>query len=225
MTKQPDAVLFDLDGTLLDTAPDFHWVINQLLTEQDREPVSYAFLRTYVSNGARAMVCAAFDITTDHPDFKKLHQRMLDLYLGHLDVDTVPFTGVSDLLNWLERLEIPWGIATNKPALYTLPVVTGLNLKARAASIICPDHVTERKPHPESLQLACRQIGCEPQNTLYIGDHLRDIECGQRAGMVTIGACYGYIDANTNPRNWGADYYVSCASEIKPLLQSIYPLK
>lgn len=222
MPQQLDAVLFDLDGTLLDTAPDFHWVINELLTAEGRAPVSYDFLRHYVSNGARAMVCAAFEITPEDHCFPELHLRMLDLYLQHLDVDTVPFDGITELLSWLDQKQIPWGVVTNKPELYTLPVMTGLDLISRAASIVCPDHVHERKPHPESLHLACQQMSCEKGNVWYIGDHNRDIECGRRAGMTTIGALYGYIDADTDPIQWNADHYVDCATEIKPLLQSIY---
>ena len=225
MSQPLEAVLFDLDGTVLDTAPDFHWVINQLLAEEDMEPVSLEFLREHVSNGARAMVCAAFEIDITDSRFTALHQRMLSLYLQHLDVDTIPFQGISDLLDWLEHHQIPWGIVTNKPELYTTPVLEGLNLQHRASSIICPDHVTERKPHPEPLFLACTQIGCQPENTLYVGDHIRDIESGRRAGMKTIAAGYGYIDADTDIRSWAADHYVDCASEIKPLLQSLYALQ
>lgn len=219
------AVLFDLDGTLLDTAPDFHRVINRLLEEQQRPTVSYDFLRAHVSNGARAMVSAAFGLDPEHPDFGALHQRMLELYLSHLDVDTTPFEGIDTLLDWLEQQQIPWGVVTNKPELYTLPVMSGLNLTQRAACIICPDHVSERKPHPEALLLACTQIGCDSQHCVYIGDHQRDIECGRRAGMLTIGALYGYLDEYADADNWQADHYVNRADALKPLLQSIYALK
>ncbi|MCO4756892.1 MAG: HAD-IA family hydrolase [Oceanospirillaceae bacterium] len=225
MSQPLEAVLFDLDGTVLDTAPDFHWVINQLLAEEGLDPVSLESLREHVSNGARAMVCAAFNIDIENSRFTDLHQRMLSLYLQHLDVHTTPFQGISDLLDWLEQHQVPWGIVTNKPELYTTPVMKGLNLQHRASSIICPDHVTERKPHPEPLFLACTQIGCLPENTLYVGDHIRDIESGRRAGMRTIAAGYGYIDADTDIRSWEADHCVDCASEIKPLLQSLYALQ
>lgn len=224
MSQPLHAVLFDLDGTLLDTAPDFHWVVNQLLREHDRPTVSYEFLRGHVSNGARAMVSAAFDLDPEHPNFTALHQRMLALYLSHLDVDTVPFQGIAALLDWLDARQIPWGVVTNKPELYTLPVMSGLKLDTRAACIICPDHVTERKPHPEALLLACDQIGCDSRYCVYIGDHQRDIECGRRAGMLTIGALYGYIDNETNTDEWQADHYVNCADALQPLLQSIYAL-
>ena len=220
--KLPAGVLFDLDGTLVDTAPDFHFVINQLLNEHNRPPVSYDFLRGYVSNGARAMVSAAFSLEESAPGFDKLHQRMLELYLQHLDVDTRPFPGIEELLSWLGQHSIPWGIVTNKPELYTTPVMTGLDLKPAAGTVICPDHVSERKPHPESLFLACSEINTEPTQCVYIGDHRRDIEAGQRAGMKTIAVSYGYIDEGESISDWNSDHQVDHASEIRPLLETIF---
>ncbi|MEH6576474.1 MAG: HAD-IA family hydrolase [Amphritea sp.] len=221
-TTQPAAVLFDLDGTLLDTAPDFHYVINQLLAEHSQQPVNYEFLRRYVSNGARAMVSAAFDLDEASAEFPTLHSRMLELYLQHLDVDTKPFPGITNLLAWLAEKDIPWGVVTNKPELYTLPVMQGLNLQPAAASVICPDHVTQKKPHPEALYLACQQLKAASHECIYIGDHQRDIEAGRRAGMMTIAATYGYIDEDEDTTLWQSDYYVSHAAEIQPLLESIY---
>lgn len=222
MDNKPESVLFDLDGTLIDTAPDFHWVINQLLQEEQREIVSYGFLRKYVSNGARAMVEASFGYSEGETEFKRLHQRMLEIYLSHLDVDSRLFPGLDNCLIWLEEHNISWGVVTNKPELYTTPVMQGLNLLERADSIICPDHVTERKPHPESLHLACKQIGCRAENSVYVGDHIRDIEAGKRAGMTTVAATYGYLDENEDPSTWLADHYISSATELQPLLQSLY---
>lgn len=221
MLPNPEAILFDLDGTLIDTAPDFHWTINQLLQEENQPEVSYEFIRRYVSNGARAMVGAAFNIEPSDSQFGRLHQRMLDLYLQHLAVDSRLFPGLQDCLNWLEQNNIPWGVVTNKPELYTLPVMQGLNLHG-AASVICPDHVEQRKPHPEPLYLACQQIGCSAQNSIYVGDHKRDIDAGKNAGMLTIGATYGYLNAGEDPKDWNADIYIDCATHLKPLLQSMY---
>ncbi|MGH1461463.1 MAG: HAD-IA family hydrolase [Neptuniibacter sp.] len=221
---KPDSILFDLDGTLIDTAPDFHWVINQLLKEEERGEVSYEFLRRYVSNGARAMVEAAFGFSEGDAEFSRLHQRMLELYLTHLDVNSQLFPGLNNCLTCLEEAQIPWGVVTNKPELYTTPVMTGLGLINRASSIICPDHVKERKPHPESLHLACEQMGCSAKNSVYVGDHIRDIEAGNRAGMTTIAATYGYVNQDEDPSTWQADHYISCATKLKPLLQSLYNL-
>lgn len=221
-TILPEAVLFDLDGTLLDTAPDFHFVINQLLAEQQMPPVSYDFIRGYVSNGARAMVCAALRLEEHSAGFDQLHQRMLELYLQHLDVDTRPFPGIQNLLNWLGEKHIPWGIVTNKPECYTTPVMQGLNLQPAAATVICPDHVREKKPHPEALFLACKELKTAPQRTVYIGDHRRDIEAGLNAGMPTIAVSYGYLDENENIDDWNSHYRVDHASEIRPILETLF---
>ena len=222
MQNTLEAVLFDLDGTLIDTAPDFHWVINALLTEEGRPEVSYTFIRAFVSNGARAMIQAAFNLEEDDSDFPRLHQRMLEIYLGHLAVNSQLFPGLDTCLTWLEEMNIPWGVVTNKPELYTLPVMQGLNLFQKAGCIICPDHVKEKKPHPESLFLACQEIGCTPENSVYVGDHVRDIDAGKNAGMKTIASTYGYLGADEDPMEWQADHYIACATQLQPLLQSIY---
>jgi N-acetyl-D-muramate 6-phosphate phosphatase len=226
--RQPDtqlqAVLFDLDGTLLDTAPDFIWVINRLLTEEQHSPQDYEALRAQVSNGANAMVCTAFGLPEDHPRVATLRQRFLDIYLEHLAIETRPFAGIMPLLDWLESSEIPWGIVTNKPELYTHKLLQRLELHHRAGSIVCPEQVRERKPHPESIWLACQELGCTPQNSVYVGDHIRDIEAGRRAGLTTIAALYGYIGPDEAPQNWCSDHHVDSADAIKPLLQSLYRL-
>lgn len=222
MTDKPASVLFDLDGTLIDTAPDFHWVINTLLKEEGKDEVSFEFLRGYVSHGARAMVGAAFNLNEGDPGFDRLHQRMLSIYLEHLDVDSELFPGMQTFLHWLEEHDIPWGVVTNKPELYTTPVMQGLQLSDSAKSVICPDHVKEKKPNPEALFLACQEISCNAESSIYIGDHIRDIEAGNRAGMLTIAAEYGYIDEGDDPKSWHADHYISSATELKPLLQSLY---
>lgn len=218
------AVLFDLDGTLLDTAPDFIWVINRLLAEEQQCALDYDALRAQVSNGANAMVCTAFGLPEDHPRVARLRQRFLDIYLEHLAIETQPFAGIMPLLDWLEGNAIPCGIVTNKPELYTHKLLQRLELHHRAGSIVCPEQVRERKPHPESIWLACRELGCTPQNSVYVGDHIRDIEAGRRAGLVTIAALYGYIGPGEAPQDWRSDHQVDSADAIKPLLQSLYRL-
>lgn len=221
-TSHPAAVLFDLDGTLLDTAPDFHAVINQLLAEHQRPPVSDAFLRRYVSNGARAMIGAAFQLADQDTAFDQLHPRMLELYRQHLDVNTKPFPGISALLRWLGEQQIPWGIVTNKPECYTTPVMLGLNLQPAPETVICPDHVRQKKPHPEALLLACQTLDCPPERSVYIGDHRRDIEAGLRAGMQTIAVSYGYLDEDEDINSWHSHFQVAQASEIRPILETLF---
>lgn len=215
------AVMFDLDGTLLDTAPDFVVVVNRLLAEYDRPPLADATIRRSVSNGARALVELAFGVEPGHPDFETLRTRLLALYSDHLAVHTVLFPGLQTLLHALGERQIPWGVATNKPAAYTLPLMEQMDLQPAPQSIICPDHVTERKPHPESLFLAAKHLGCEPEHILYVGDHRRDIECGRQAGAITIAAAYGYIEDGDDVDAWGADYRVDHGREILPILDTL----
>lgn len=215
------AVLFDLDGTLLDTAPDFVVVLNQLLGEHDRPALPAATIRRRVSNGARALVELAFGVGPGDPAYEPLRERLLEIYSGHLAVYTELFPGLQRLLTQLDEWQIPWGIATNKPAAYAIPLMEQLDLQPAPECIICPDHVEERKPHPESLFLAAKQLGCEPRDIVYVGDHLRDIECGKRAGAITIAAAYGYIEEGDDVDAWGADYRVEHGEEMLGILQAL----
>lgn len=218
-TKTIKAVMFDLDGTLLDTAPDFVAVVNQLLSEEGKPNLPEEKIRACVSNGARALVMMAFNIDDQHPDFARLRLRLLDLYSNHIAVFTRPFPGINELILQLAEQNITWGIATNKPAIYTNPLMAALKMQPAPTSIICPDHVSQSKPHPESMFLAARQNNCEANEIIYIGDHQRDIDCGRQAGCITIAAAYGYIDNESNIDDWQADYRVNHASEIWPIVK------
>lgn len=219
MAKPIRAVMFDLDGTLLDTAPDFIVVVNQLLVEQNRPPLPAETIRAGVSNGSKALIKLAFGIEENNEQFEPLRQRLLELYLAHIAVYTKPFPGISALLDKLADNNILWGIATNKPATYTLPLMAALNIHPAPLSVICPDHVSRSKPDPESLFLAGKQLNCSPQEIIYIGDHKRDIDCGKGAGSITIAATYGYVDESEDPASWNADYYVNHADEIWPIIE------
>lgn len=219
MAKPIRAVMFDLDGTLLDTAPDFVVVVNQLLVEQNQPPLPSDTIRTSVSNGSKALIKLAFGIEESHEQFETLRQRLLELYLAHIAVYTKPFPGISALLDKLADNNISWGIATNKPATYTLPLMAALNIQPAPLSVICPDHVARSKPDPESLVLAGKQLNCSPEEIIYIGDHKRDIDCGKGAGSITIAAAYGYVDDGDDPANWHADYCVNHADEIWPIVE------
>jgi 2-phosphoglycolate phosphatase len=219
MNRKVRAVMFDLDGTLLDTAPDFIVVVNQLLNEEGRSELAADIIRAGVSNGSKALIALTFGITEDHPDFERLRLRLLELYLAQIAVHTKPFPGITSLLNQLADKNIAWGIATNKPAAYTLPLMAALNIQPAPLSVICPDHVARSKPDPESLLLASTQLGCTPEEIIYIGDHKRDIDCGKGAGSITIAAAYGYLDASDSIANWNADYCVNHADEIWPIVE------
>jgi len=214
------AVLFDLDGTLVDTAPDFIYVVNTMRSEEGLSPIDHQLIRATVSKGAKALVTLAFNSQEGDCEFSRLHQRLLELYSLHIAVHSKLFTGISSLLKQLQQHGIAWGIATNKPEIYTTPLLNALNIQPKAQCIICPDHVRDPKPHPESMYLAGQLINCTPEEIIYIGDHIRDIECGRRAGSITIAAGYGYIDTNENLQHWQADHTVHTTQEIWPIISS-----
>lgn len=219
------AVMFDLDGTLLDTAPDFIVVVNQLRAEHQLPPLPPELIRNSVSNGARSLVMLAFGIDEQAPEYESLRQRLLDLYLDHLAVHTCLFPGIDELLQMLAQHQIAWGIATNKPARYTHPLLATLQLQPAPVSVICPDDVSERKPHPESMWLASEQLNCKPHEIIFVGDHKRDIDCGRDAGVITIAAAYGYLEEDDDVQQWQADYCVNHASEIWPIIKQLHTQK
>jgi phosphoglycolate phosphatase len=216
-----EAVFFDLDGTLIDTAPDFHVVLNRVLEAHGRPSVSYQAVRATVSNGARALTELGFGLAPADPGFDQRLDEVLAAYAGHLAVDTRLFEGMAECLEWLEREGLPWGVITNKPDRFTRPVLAGLGLLERAGAVICPDHVRERKPDPEGLLMAAQQVGVNPTHCLYVGDHLRDIQAGLNANMITATAGFGYIDAADNPRAWPADYFLERGEQLLPLIRTL----
>jgi phosphoglycolate phosphatase len=218
-TPETSAVLFDLDGTLIDTAPDFIRCLNQLREQHGLPALPAEHIRRSVSNGARAMVRVGFGLEPDHPDYLEKHTAFLDLYEAGVAVETSLFEGMDELLKTLEARGIPWGIVTNKPARFALPLIEALDLADRCAALVCPDHVTQRKPHPEALILACRQMGTEPGTAIYVGDHERDIEAGRNAGMKTIAVRYGYIEQPESVDLWQADLIADTVTDLAKLLQ------
>lgn len=220
-SKPVRAVMFDLDGTLLDTAPDFVVVLNQLLEENQRPALPADLIRASVSNGARALVSLGFGIDDQDPQFESLRVRLLELYTLHIAVHTQLFPGISELLHKLQQHNIAWGIATNKPSAYTHQLLQALQIQPAPLSIICPEDVKERKPHPESMFLAAEHAGCATSEIVYVGDHKRDIDCGRDAGAITIAAAYGYIEADDDIATWQADYCVNHADEIWPIIERL----
>lgn len=198
-------VLFDLDGTLADTAPDLAYALNSLLQEQGRAPLPYDVIRPVVSHGATALVRLGFGLSPDEPVFSALRERLLALYRQHLARETQLFAGMAELLNEIEGLAMNWGVVTNKPAFLTQPLMAALGLAERAACIVSGDTTANRKPHPEPLLLACRLAGSAAPQCLYVGDAERDIRAGKEAGMPTLVAMFGYIGDADRPETWGAD--------------------
>nr|WP_251068351.1 phosphoglycolate phosphatase [Marinobacter sp. C7] len=211
--------MFDLDGTLIDTAPDFIRCLNQLRDQHGLAPLPPEQIRRSVSNGARAMIRVGFGLEPEHPDYTEKHTAFLDLYEAGVAVETSLFEGMDAILQSLEECGIPWGIVTNKPARFAAPLVEALGLAERCAAVVCPDHVARRKPHPEALFLACTQIGVQPETAIYVGDHERDIEAGRNAGMRTIAVRYGYIEEPETVDLWQADLIADTVSDLAKLLQ------
>lgn len=212
-------VLFDLDGTLLDTAADFSLVLDIMVADRGRPAISRTAVNQNVSNGARALVEMAFGVNHQHDEFPELLQTLLSLYGERVaQTQAALYPGMDELLSALERRNIPWGVVTNKPERFCTPLLRGLGLLERCSTLVCPDHVTHTKPHPEPLLLACSQTGCEAQASIYVGDHPRDITAGNDAGMYTIAAAYGYLPADPPIETWGADLVVADVDSITRLL-------
>lgn len=214
-----DAVLFDLDGTLLDTAPDFIVVLNAMRTDRGLAALPTEDIRAVVSNGARAMVALGFpEQAGDAAATEALNVELRDRYARHLAVHTRLFPGLDELLLALEGRGVPWGIVTNKPSIYTLPLLDALQLSARCASVVCPDQVTHTKPHPEPMYKACAEMKVEAARCVYVGDHERDIAAGRNAGMATIVAGWGYIGEHERVQDWHPDFIADSVRELRQLL-------
>jgi 2-phosphoglycolate phosphatase len=212
------AVVFDLDGTLLDTAPEFVTVLHRLRAEHDLPPLPEEFIRSKVSHGARALVTLALGLQPQDSGFEDKRLRLLEIYTSILGTATHPYPGIEQLLLDLDAAGIAWGISTNKPSQYTMPLLEAVSLQPSPASVVCGDQVDNPKPHPEPLHLNCQQLGCAAHETIYIGDHPRDIDAGRAAGMRTIAAAYGYIEAGEVPADWGADAVAQQPQELAQII-------
>ena len=212
------ALLFDLDGTLLDTAPDFITALNRQLALHDLSSLPDEAIRLSVTNGSVGLIEAGFGMPQDDPRFEPLRAEFLELYFANLADRTALFEGLQLVLDKCVSSDIPWGIVTNKPWRYTESTLLQLDLMAGAATVICPDHVTHPKPDPEALFLACAEIATAPSDCLYVGDHVRDIVAGRDAGMRTIAAGWGYIDEDEDILSWQADWVVDQSQQLYSLL-------
>ncbi|KAF0192569.1 MAG: 2-phosphoglycolate phosphatase [Gammaproteobacteria bacterium] len=207
-------VLFDLDGTLADTAPDLAHALNQTLAGQGRAPLPFEQIRPVVSHGGTALLRLGFQIPADTPEFEGLREQFLQTYRRHIGDRTRLFPGIDEVLAALQVQGLNWGVVTNKPRWLTEPLMAALGLTARAASIVSGDSTTNRKPHPEPMLRACREAGSDARHCLYVGDAERDIEAGRRAGMKTLVALFGYLGDDDHPETWQADGMVKQPLEI-----------
>jgi len=209
-----EAVLFDLDGTLVDTAPDLACALNAVLQQQQLEALPYSVIRPIVSNGAEALIKLGFGTELPDEQYQTIKSNFIRYYQHNIATQSILFAGMEAALRHLENAEIPWGIVTNKPEYLTRPLLEKMDLYQRAGCIVCGDQVNNPKPHPEPIYLACQQLGVLPNNAVYIGDAERDIRSGRLAGLKTIACAYGYIPATDNINNWQADSIMQDSSEL-----------
>ena len=207
-------VLFDLDGTLLDTAPDLTYALNQVLAEESRPALPLATLRPLVSHGARALIRYAFGLEPGDPGFEARRQRLLEVYRANLARETRPFPGIIEVLDCLSARGLNWGVVTNKPSWLTQPLLAALALLDRAACVVSGDTAEYAKPHPAPMLLACRQAGSQAFECLCVGDARRDIEAGRNAGMQTLIAGFGYVPPDVDTSGWKADGFIQRPAEI-----------
>lgn len=212
------AVLFDLDGTLLDSAPDLGAAAESLRQARGLSPLPLGDYRAHAGSGARGMLRVAFGITPDHREFADLRSAFLDAYEARMLELTQPFDGVSMLLDTLNRAGMPWGVVTNKMERLTHPIVQALRLFDTAGALVCGDTTPHPKPHPAPLLEAAKRLGADPAHCLYVGDDLRDIVAGRAAGMSTVAACYGYLGADADLTSWGANAQIEKPLDLLKLI-------
>lgn len=199
------AVLFDLDGTLVDTAPDMGAAVNALRVEHGMEPLAAERIRPWVSHGSRGLLKIAFGVETDAHNYVELRDRFLALYERRLSAETQLFDGMQSVLDTIHAKGLRWGIVTNKPAWLTDPLMADLAISPAPECVVSGDTTPHHKPHPEPIRFACRQLGVEAGNVLYVGDAERDIQAAHAAGMKALAARYGYLHEHEDPMEWKPD--------------------
>jgi len=218
MTLRLGAVLFDLDGTLVDSAPDLAGACNEMRAERGLAPLPYERLRRMVGSGARGMVGVAFGLVPESPGYVELRDEFLARYEARMTRETKVFDDMVPVLAWLEREGLPLGIVTNKATRFAVPLVAALGLAQRAAALVCGDTVAHAKPHPAPLLEAARRLDLAPEHCAYVGDDRRDVDAGRAAGMLTVVAAWGYLGEGDAPEAWGADHLIARPDELPGLI-------
>lgn len=207
-------VLFDLDGTLADSAPDLGGAGNDLRERRGLEPLPLSHYRPLTGTGARGMLRIALQMTPEHPEFDVARDEYLSLYAARITRDTQLFPQIPPLLIELETRGLPWGVVTNKHSRFAHPLLQGLNLIDRASVIVCGDTLPRAKPHPDPLIEAARRLAIPAHECVYIGDDLRDVQAGRSAGMATVAAAWGYLGNGEPIEHWGADHVISFPADL-----------
>ena len=212
-------IFFDLDGTLVDTAPDLGHALNLQLIRHGKQPLADVAIRPFASHGSRGLVGLGFGITPKDDNFIKMRDEYLSIYESVFTRSPVLLPGIAELLHAIEAKGLKWGVVTNKPRRFTMPLIEsmGMNLSKRAACIVSGDDAPQPKPSPATLLMACEQVSVKPENCIYVGDAERDIQAGKAASMKTVVALFGYIDVTDKPHEWGADMMIEIPSQLEKL--------
>ena len=220
LAARPRAILFDLDGTLIDSAPDLAGACNEMRVERGLTPLPYLDLRRMVGSGARGMVGVAFGLAPGDAGYEALRDEFLARYESRMTRQTRVFDAMVPVLAWLAEQRIPWGIVTNKATRFAAPLIASLGLAERASTLICGDTVTHAKPHPAPLLEAAARLQFAPAECVYVGDDRRDVDAGRAAGMRTIVAAWGYLGAGEHPAAWAADAVIAAPAELMALFSN-----
>lgn len=216
--KLTSTIFFDLDGTLVDTAPDLGHALNLQLERHGRQPLPLEMIRPVASHGSRGLLELGFGIQPEAASFMAMRDEYLNLYDEVFTRSPVLFEGIAKLLESIENEGLYWGVVTNKPARFTGPLMQAINLHKRAVCIVSGDDALRAKPYPDTLLMACSQAKVTPASCFYIGDAERDIQAGNIAGMKTVIALWGYIAETDKPSEWGADFLIQSPYEILPTI-------
>jgi 2-phosphoglycolate phosphatase len=218
-----NTILFDLDGTLVDTAPDLGYALNIQLQRHDKPALTDATIRPFASHGSRGLIGLGFGITPADVTFIAMRDEYLSIYDTVFTRSPALLPGIADLLQAIEHKGLNWGIVTNKPRRFTVGLIEsmGLNLHNRAACVVCGDDAPQPKPSPATLLMACQQIGIAAENCMYVGDAERDVQAAKAAGIQAVVALFGYIDVSDKPAEWGADVLIETPGELLKVLDTL----